>query len=208
MGRIIVVQFVSLDGVIQAPGAPDEDSSGGFRFGGWVAPFTDEKLDEALKFTYEQPYNLLLGRKTYDIFAAYWPRVKSEDEMTRKFQNEFNACTKFVATHHPETLKWENSVSLGNDIAEAVRALKVTTDKNLLVLGSSELTHKLFAEDLVDELHLFTAPVILGKGKRLFDETSKPVAMMLNRWSISKTDMIFTVFVREGEVQTGTVGPE
>lgn len=205
MGKIIVVEFISLDGVIQAPGGPGEDTSGGFKFGGWLAPFSDETLGEALKITYGQPYDLLLGRQTYNIFAAYWPNVKAKDEMTQKFQDEFNACTKFVATHSPETLNWKNSESLGTDIVQKIKQIKETSEKNLLVIGSSELAHTLFAHDLVDEMHLMTAPIVLGKGKRLFDENSKPVAYMLNRSSISKKDMIMTIFARDGEIQTGTM---
>lgn len=206
MRRIIVVEFISLDGVIQAPGGPDEDTSGEFKFGGWLAPFSDETLGEALTLTYGQPYDLLLGRHTYDIFSAYWPHVKPKDEMTKKFQDDFNACTKYVATHSPDTLKWNNSESLGTDIVQKIKQIKEMSDKNILVIGSSELAHILFAHDLVDEMHLMTAPIVLGKGKRLFDENSKPGAFMLNRSAISKTDMIMTIWARDGEIKTGSMG--
>lgn len=205
MRRIIVVEFISLDGVIQAPGGPDEDKSGEFKFGGWLAPFSDETLGEALNLTYGRPYDLLLGRNTYNIFSAYWPHVKPKDEMTKKFQDDFNACTKFVATHSPETLSWNNSESLGTDIVQKIKQIREASDRTLLVIGSSELAHILFAHDLVDEMHLMTAPIVLGKGKRLFDENSKPVAYMLNRATISKKDMIMTILVRDGDIQTGTM---
>lgn len=121
MRKVIAVEFVSLDGVIQAPGKPDEDPSGGFQFGGWLFPFSDAASDEALSITYGQPYDLLLGKRTYDIFAAYWPIVAAKpatevNEGTRNFAREFNQCRKYVSTHFPQSLLWDNSESLGTDI--------------------------------------------------------------------------------------------
>lgn len=210
MRKIIVVEFMSLDGVIQAPGGPEEDTSGSFKYGGWLVPYSDSDLDEALKVTYGQPYDLLLGRKTYDIFAGYWPQFAEthkgeshrEDEV--KFAEVFNACTKYVATHSPESLKWKNSESLGKDIVKKVETIKKTDGKNLLVVGSSNLVHTLLANDLVDEMHLYMAPIVLGKGKRLFDENSKPEAFKLTRSKTSKTGMILMNYSREGEIKTGS----
>lgn len=206
MRKVIAIEFVSLDGVIQAPGGPEEDLSGTFQYGGWLAPFSDGKSHEALGLTYGEPYDLLLGRTTYDIFSAYWPAFKSEDEMSMNFANEFNACKKFVATHRPETLKWKNSESLGADIAQGVEKIKLSSDKNLLVVGSSDLLHTLLAHDLVDEIHLHIAPVILGKGKRLFDEKSRPRSLKLLRSVISETGVLLMNYGRGGEVKTGSLG--
>lgn len=207
MRKIIVVEFISLDGVTQAPGGPDEDTSGSFKFGGWLAPYGDSDFLEALKFTYGEPYDLLLGRKTYDIFAAYWPnqlgKAGANDDL--KFAEKFNACTKYVATHSTESLKWNNSESLGADVVSKIKAIKEAGNDNLLVVGSSHFVHTLLAHDLVDELHLFITPVILGKGKRLFDENSKPRALKLTRSVISKTGMLLVNYGRDGEIKTGSV---
>lgn len=208
MRKIIVVEFISLDGVIQAPGGPDEDTSGQFKFGGWLPPYADETLAEALEITYGQPYDLLLGRKTYDIFAAYWPQiaVKKEgvNESDRKFATEFDACTKYVATHFSDTLKWKNSKSLGAGVAQEIEKLKKSNGKNLLVIGSSKLVHTLLAHNLADEMHLMIAPIVLGKGKRLFDENSTPAAFKLTHSVVSKTGMLLMHYAREGEVKTGS----
>lgn len=211
MRKIIAFEFISLDGVIQAPGGPEEDTSNGFAFGGWLAPYGDKSLMEALKISYGSPYDLLLGRNTYNIFANYWPGVeevnqgKSVDESTINFAKDFNACVKYVATHSPKTLNWKNSESLGKDIVQRIESIKKSGEKNLLVVGSSHLVHTLLAHNLIDELHLYMAPVILGKGKRLFDETSKPSAFKLTRSVISETGMSLMHYVREGEVKTASI---
>lgn len=212
MRKVIIVEFMSLDGVTQAPGGPEEDTSGMFKFGGWLAPYGDKDLNEALAFTYGKPYDLLLGRKTYDIFADYWPQFadknrsnsKKEDEVN--FAEQFNACKKFVATHSHDSLKWINSESLGKNVVDKISEIKKSGDKNLLVVGSSNFAHTLLANDLVDEMHFYIAPVVLGKGKRLFDETSRPRSFKLTRSVISKTGMLLVNFEREGDVKTGSVG--
>lgn len=212
MRKIIVVEFMSLDGVVQAPGGPQEDTSGSFKFGGWLVPYSDAALNEALKFTYAPAYDLLLGRRTYDIFAAYWPKeaekLKEKDNPNDelKFAQKFNSCTKYVATHSPESLNWQNSEPLGLDIVQKLKTIKSSGEKNLLVVGSSHFVHTLLAHDLVDELHLYIAPIILGKGKRLFDEGSLPIAFKLTRSVISKTGMMLVNYSREGEVKTGEFG--
>lgn len=212
MRKVIAVEFVSLDGVIQAPGGPEEDTSGNFKFGGWLAPYPDEAFGEALGATYGRPYDLLLGRRTYDIFAGYWPQVAAKSEADGvsegdlKFAREFDACTKYVATHSPQTLKWKHSQGLGSDAAQSVKKLKDEEGKALLVVGSSDFLHTLLANDLVDELHLLIAPVILGKGKRLFDEHSKPRSLKLIRSAVSFTGVLLMNYGREGEVKTGSLG--
>jgi dihydrofolate reductase len=211
MRKIIIVEFITLDGVIQAPGGPEEDTSGDFKLGGWLVPFSDESLNEALGLSYGQPYDLLLGRKTYDIFAGYWPRMAERNDIDageKKFANDFNACTKYVATHSPDSLKWKNTEWLGNNLVEKLKSLKNSGDKNLLVIGSGHLAHELFMNDLVDEMHLFTAPVILGHGKRLFDAKSTPLTFKLTRSAISKTGMILTQYRRVGSVNTGSFAPK
>lgn len=210
MRKIVAVEFVSLDGVIQAPGGPEEDTSNGFQFGGWLFPFSDEASDEALGVTYGQPYDLLLGRKTYDIFADYWPKVAertahdkvSEGEIN--FARQFDECHKFVATHSPSTLVWKNSHSLGTDIIQGLKNLRREGDKTLLVVGSSDFLHTLLAHDLVDELHLHIAPLILGKGKKLFDDSSTPRTLKLLRSVISPKGVLLMNYGRDGEVKTGS----
>lgn len=204
--NINVVEFISLDGVIQAPGGPGEDSSGAFKYGGWLVPYSDSSLNEALKITYGRPYDLLLGKKTYDIFAAYWPN-QVDSGSDPEFAKQFNECKKYVATHSSEKLLWKNSFPLGKDIIQNLKEIKESGDKNLLVVGSSDFVHTLLAHDLVDELHLYMAPIILGKGKRLFDETSKPAAFKLTRSVTSESGMILMNYVRAGEVMVGSFGP-
>ena len=156
MRKIVAVEFVSLDGVIQAPGGPDEDTSNGFQFGGWLFPVSDATSDEALGVTYGQPYDLLLGRRTYDIFAGYWPKVAektahdkvSEGEIN--FAKQFDECRKYVATHSPKTLEWKNSQALEEDVVQGVKKLQSQGDRTLLVVGSSDFLHTLLAHDLVD----------------------------------------------------------
>ncbi len=211
MRKIIVVEFITLDGVIQGPGGPEEDTSGDFKFGGWLVPFSDETLNEAIGLSYGSPYDLLLGRKTYDIFAGYWPKMAERNDIDageKKFAQDFNACTKFVATHTPDTLKWQNSEGLGTNIVEKLKSIKNSGDKDLLVIGSGHLAHELFMNDLVDEMHLFMAPVILGHGKRLFDAKSIPLTFKLTRSAISKTGMILTQYSRVGKVMTGSFAPK
>lgn len=209
MRKIILVAFMSLDNVVQGGGAPDEDTSGGFEHGGWLAPYADESLMEALKISYGRPYDLMLGRKTYDIFAAYWPK-KAEDPNAERgdidFATEFNACTKYVATHSPKTMNWKNTEWLGENVVQRISELKKSGDKNLLVVGSPNFSHTLLANDLVDELHLFITPIVLGKGKRLFDESSHARAFKLERSVTSKTGMILLKYSRAGEIQTGSMG--
>lgn len=213
MRKVIVATFVSLDGVMQAPGGPDEDRSGGFRFGGWVAPHSDEETGAAVGELFAQPFDLLLGRTTYDIFAAYWPYFeKSEagaEEGHLHIARTFNTCTKFVATHRPETLAWHNSRALGSDVASAIRNLKASDGPDLVVQGSAQLIHQLLRERLVDHMQLMIFPIILGKGKRMFDEGSAPQGLAMTRTSVSPSGVIIARYDRGGEVATGSfVGPD
>jgi dihydrofolate reductase len=205
MRKVIVGAMVSLDGVMQAPGGPDEDPTGGFRFGGWTASVsdTDPVFGAELGKLFGQPFELLLGRRTYEIFAAYWPFAEggAYDEIA----GTFNRSTKYVATRRGVELTWKGSVAL-RDATQDVARLKEKDGPVLLTQGSTELVHSLFAAGLVDEIRAFTFPVLLGKGKRLFDATSEPRAFKLTHSAVSPNGLIAATYVRDGEVKTGTVG--
>jgi len=205
MRKVVVGAMVSLDGVMQAPGGPDEDPTGGFRFGGWTASVsdTDPVFGAELGKLFGQPFELLLGRRTYEIFAAYWPFAEggAYDEIA----GTFNRSTKYVATRRGVELTWKGSVAL-RDATQDVARLKEKDGPVLLTQGSTELVHSLFAAGLVDEIRAFTFPVLLGKGKRLFDATSEPRAFKLTHSAVSPNGLIAATYVRDGEVKTGTVG--
>jgi dihydrofolate reductase len=202
MRTLTVAAMTSLDGVIQAPGGPDEDTSGGFAYGGWVWPYDDDSV-EVMGGAFKRPFELLLGRRTYDIFAGYWPHVPA-DAPHHHIAALFNGTAKHVATHHPGTLAWHNSHALGADIATAVRELKRSDGPDLLTQGSSELVHQLLATDLVDELRLLVYPLLLGRGKRLFDDDTQASAFRLEASKTSSTGVLVTRYVRDGEVRTGS----
>ena len=201
MRKINVGAFVSLDGVMQAPGGPLEDPIGGFKFGGWVAPLFDEKGGAAVGEMFAKPFDLLLGRKTYDIFAAHWPYVEKDDPIGPLFDR----INKYVATRNPAfRATWQNSHVLGADAIAAVRALKNEDGPDLLTQGSTEFLKALFENDLVDEINVFTFPVILGKGKRLFGDTAFPRALTLVDSRTSDTGVVISKYARAGEVTTGS----
>ncbi|RKG94089.1 dihydrofolate reductase family protein [Corallococcus terminator] len=202
MRKLIVAAFISLDGVVQAPGGPEEDPSGGFAHGGWIVPYADGS-GEAMGGVFSRPFELVLGRRTYDIFAAYWPHIP-KGSWNQGIADLFNGVAKHVATHHPETLAWQNSRALGPDIAATVRELKRGDGPDLLTQGSSDLVRQLLATDLVDELRLLVYPVLLGRGKRLFDEHAQASAFRLEESKTSSTGVLITRYVREGEVRTGS----
>jgi dihydrofolate reductase len=205
MRKIIVAGFVSLDGVMQAPGTPTEDPTGGFEHGGWLVPLMDDVAGAAIGELFETPFDLLLGRRTYDIFAAHWPEIakdpKAEDAELGKL---FDKVTKYVATHRPESLAWQKSKALGNDAVVALRALKKEDGPPLLTQGSSDLVHQLLANDLVDELRLFVFPVVLGNGKRLLGQESKPRTFELTSSKVSPSGIVVASYARAGEVKTGS----
>lgn len=214
MRKLIVGTFVSIDGVMQAPGGPQEDTSGGFKYGGWLVPHFDETVGAAVDDLFNAPFDLLLGRFTYDIFAAHWPHQPTDpaaegyDPGNAKIAKAFDAATKFVATHNPQSLGWNNSKALGSDIAAAVWALKQTDGPDLVVQGSSKLVHQLFAADLVDVVQLLIFPVMLGKGKRLFDGGEAPRGLKLMHSATSGTGVITALYERGGEVTAGSFVPE
>jgi dihydrofolate reductase len=203
--KVIVGAMVSMDGVMQAPGGPEEDPTSGFKFGGWVAPYADVDpvFGEEVGKLFGQPFDLLLGRRTYDIFAAYWPFAEggSYDDIA----TAFNRVRKYVATRKGADLTWKGAVAL-RDGAKDVAKLKQEDGPALVTQGSTELVHSLLAEGLVDEIRTFTFPVLLGKGKRLFVDGSEPRAFKLTHGAVSPNGVIHATYVRNGEVQTATVG--
>jgi dihydrofolate reductase len=205
MRKLIVGAFVSLDGVMQAPGGPDEDRSGGFEFGGWVQPWWDETLSAVMSASFDHPFALVLGRKTYDIFAAYWPKVKTEPgSLDAQVATTFNATTKYVATHSPQTLDWKNSESLGGDVVARLKELKAHNGPELLTQGSGNLIQTLLAADLIDEFRLLIFPLLLGKGKKLFDSGALTGAFKVTRSVVSAKGVVAATYARDGAVRTGS----
>jgi dihydrofolate reductase len=201
MRKVIVLSFLTLDGVLQAPGAPQEDPSGGFKYGGWMVPYADEVTGQVMDEQTAHPFDLLLGRKTYDIWAAYWPH---QDEQAISFAAKANKATKYVASHSPLTPEWSNSVLLEGDVAEEVRKLKAQDGPELQVYGSGDFAQTLFQHDLVDALWLKIFPLTLGDGKRLFSGGSIPAAFRLTASKVSPSGVIIANYERAGEVQTGS----
>jgi dihydrofolate reductase len=198
MRKLTGAVFQSLDGVMQAPGGPEEDPTGGFRFGGWVQPLWDEDMGPFEPLIMGE-YDLLLGRRTYEIFAAYWPD-KQDNPIGEKFQR----INKYVLTHSDEPLTWENSHKLSGSAAEAVAELKRSEGRDLLIQGSSTLYPPLLSARLIDRLMLMTFPVLLGRGKSIFDGSVGPGTLKLADHFVSKTGVVFTTYEPAGEVRTGT----
>jgi dihydrofolate reductase len=198
MRKLIVQGFISLDGVMQAPGGPEEDLTGGFDYGGWVFPLWDGATGEAVGESFARPFDLLLGRKTYEIFAGYWPY--QEDDIGKAF----TAVTKYVATSSTEPLAWANSVRLEGDVPEAVARLKQGDGPDLLTQGSSVLVQSLLAAGLVNEMFLFVFPVLLGPGKKLIGEDVKPGEWELVDSRTSPTGVVMSRYRSKGPVRTGS----
>ncbi|HBR79347.1 MAG TPA: riboflavin biosynthesis protein RibD [Candidatus Moranbacteria bacterium] len=198
MRKIIVLTFITLDGVMQAPGGPKEDTSGGFKYGGWTVPYFDDFAGKIMNEQMKRPFDLFLGRKTYEIFASYWP--SHEDQWPG-----INEATKYVASHDASLkLDWDNSVLLTEDVAEEVKKLKTQAGPDLQVHGSGNLIQTLLKHDLVDELWLKIFPITLGSGKRLFAEGTIPRAFKLTDSQVSPKGVIFANYKRAGEVKTGS----
>ena len=203
MRTLTVAAFISLDGVMQAPGGPEEDTSGGFRFGGWIVPYADQTTGQAVQDLFSQPFELLLGRRTYDIFAAYWPHA-SADSPHHTIADLFNGVPKHVATHRGDSLEWHNSHALQGNLVDAISALKRQDGPRLLTQGSGDLVRQLLAAGLVDEMRLMIHPILLGRGKRLFDDNAQASAFTLLNSFSSPGGVLIARYTRSGEVRTGT----
>jgi len=199
MRKLTGAVFQSLDGVMQAPGGPDEDPTSGFEYGGWSFHFWDESLEKPFGEVIDADYDLLLGKRTYDIFAAYWPH-NQEMEIGAKFQR----INKYVLTHSDEPLEWEHSHKLCGDPAEVVAELKRSEGRDLLIQGSSTLYAPLLAAGLIDRLVLMVFPVILGKGKTIFDGSQVAEALKLVGHSVSNKGVVFLSYEPGGDVPTGS----
>ena len=196
MRKIVVITFITLDGVMQAPGGPKEDTSGGFKYGGWVSPYGDEAYGKAMQ-EQMKPADLLLGRKTFQIFEAYWPEHADN-------WPGINDVRKYVVSRTRKKSDWNNSVFLKG--VSDIRKLKQSTGSDIKVWGSAELVQLLLKHDLVDELWLKIHPLTLGKGKKLFVSGTIPAAFTLAESSVTSTGVIFANYRRAGKVKTGTIG--
>ena len=206
MRKLIVGAQVSLDGVIQAPGARSEDPTKGFKFGGWAMPYFDQEFGEEIDRLFKEKFDLLLGRKTYEIFAAYWPYY-DENAPTGGIAKLFNEIEKYVVSRSGEVdTSWQRSVLL-RDVAD-VRRLKQQDGPNLITQGSTELVHALLADDLVDAISIYTVPVVLGGGKKLFADSSVPHSFKLTSSRASSSGVLVGHYEREGEIKLGDTTPD
>ena len=198
MRKVIVLEFITLDGVIQAGGGPEEDTSGGFKYGGWQVPYSDDVLGTVMHKQMSMPFDLLLGRKTFEIWEPYWPQHADEwpGVMT---------ATKYIASNTMTSSEWQPTVFLGGDIVEKVRQLKQQEGPDLHVYGSANLVQTLMKHDLIDEFWLKIYPLTLGSGKRLFVDGTMPAAFEVTEGQISPTGIIIVNYRRAGEVTTGTM---
>jgi dihydrofolate reductase len=201
MRKVIAAVFVSLDGVMQAPGGPDEDRSGGFDLGGWTFPYFDDEAGEAMGELFAEPFDLLLGSRTYDIFNAYWPHQPNADT---PIGQAFNAATKYVATRSEREFSWENTVALRGDAAGQVGRLRQEDGPRLLIQGSSVLIQSLQAKGLVDVYRLLIFPLLLGKGKRVFGVDARPEELRLEKHQTFSTGVMLATYTPSGEVKTGS----
>jgi dihydrofolate reductase len=194
MRKIVVFTMVTLDGVMQAPGGPEEDSSGGFSFGGWSMPYVDEFFGDVMDKEFSVPFDMLLGSKTYEIFAGYWPKHPGS------IGTPFDKATKYVVSDKPVELPWKESVLIHEDVVAKIKALKEEDGPMLQVHGSGNLVQTLLKNNLVDELRLRIFPITLGEGKRLFAEGTIPTEFELMESKASPTGVIFANYKRSGEL--------
>ena len=203
MRKLVVLSFISLDGVMQAPGGPEEDPTGGFKHEGWAAGNFDDFLLKVMVKQTSKPFNLLLGRKTYEIFAAYWPYVNSSEN---PFAAKLNNAKKYVASKTLTKLDWNNSELINGDVPEGIKRIKEQDGPEIQIHGSGNLIQTLLKHDLVDELWLKIFPVTLGAGKRLFAEGTISAAFNLLESETSPSGVIIASYKRAGEVKTGSLG--
>ena len=200
MRKLIASTFASLDGVLQAPGGPQEDPTGGFPFGGWTFPFFDDSVDLSGSGFDAKDRELVLGRRTYEVFEAYWPYQAADDPIARTF----NATRKYVASRTLNEVAWNNSTLLRGEVAAALAALKAEPGPDLQVIGSGNLIQTLRAASLIDEYNVWTFPVVLGRGKRLFEPGAKAGALRLVASKVSTTGVVMSTYVPAGEVPVGS----
>jgi len=198
MRELIVNTFVTLDGVMQAPGGPEEDPAGGFEHGGWSFGYWDEQMQNAMGDLMGKPFDLVLGRKTYEIFAAFWP---NSDDPGAEALNE---ATKHVASTTLKSLEWENSRLIEGDVPDGVRALKAEDGPELQVHGSGNLIQTRLEHGLIDEIRLLTFPLVLGEGKRLFDGGTVPAGMELTSSAVSSTGVVMATYRTGAEIKYGS----
>jgi dihydrofolate reductase len=200
MRKLIVLTFISLDGVMQAPGGTEEDDSGGFKYGGWSVAYFDDFMGNVMTEQMGHPFDMLLGRKTYDIFAAYWPRA-SEDDPTAQV---INRARKYVVSHRPVNLDWKTTIPINGDVAGKIAQLKKEDGPEIQVHGSGNLIQTLLKNGLVDEFWLKTFPVALGSGKRLFAEGTMPAGFTLKDSRTSPSGVVVSSYAPAGEVKLGS----
>jgi dihydrofolate reductase len=201
MGQLTITTFLTLDGVMQAPGAPDEDRSGDFRHGGWLVPYFDEDMGRIVNEAFAKADAFLLGRRTYDIFAAYWPRVTDPNDPVA---SALNRLPKHVASRTLEKADWNNTTVIRKDVATQVAELKKQYPRELQVHGSGDLAQTLIAEDLVDEYRLWHYPLVLGVGKRLFGSGAVPAALTLVDTRKTSTGVVVNTYRRAGKPTYGS----
>ncbi len=199
MRKLVVSTFVTLDGVMQAPGGPEEDESGSFAHGGWSVNYWDDQMGEVMAAAMRVPFDLVLGRKTYDIFAAYWPHATEEDGA-----KPLNDATKYVASRSQPTLEWSSSVLIEGDAVEGIASLKNQDGPELQVHGSGDLIQTLLRHNLVDQYRLWVFPLVIGSGKRLFSEGTIPSGLKLVDSQVSTTGVVIGTYEPAGEIVTGS----
>ena len=199
MRKLIVSTFLTLDGVMQAPGGPEEDPGGGFVYGGWSVNYWDDQMGQFMGHAMSTPFDLVLGRKTYEIFAAHWPHVI--DDPAAKALND---ATKYVASRTPRSLDWSNSVSIEGDAGEGIAVLKQQEGPELQVHGSANLIQTLLRRNLIDEYRLWIFPVVVRSGKRLFSDGTIPAGLKLIDSKVSTTGVVIATYVPAGEIVTGS----
>ncbi len=202
MRKLIVLSFITLDGIMQAPGGPEEDPSGEFKYGGWSVGYFDESLGNIMAEQMGHPFDLLLGRKTFDIFAAYWPRVNDETGVA------INRATKYVVSRRPVSLEWKTTVPIEGDVAATIKKLKAEDGPELQVHGSGNLIQTLLKHDLVDEFWLKTFPVALGTGKRLFADGTMPSGFTMLKHQITPSGVVVASYGRAGAIRFGSFALE
>lgn len=199
MRKIIAVEFVTLDGVIQAPGGPKEDTSGGFKYGGWIVPYFDDDdfLGKVMNEQMSKSADLLLGRKTFEIFASFWPKHESD-------WSGINTVKKYVVSNRLTKHEWRNSIFINSNVVDEIKKLKQQNGPDIQIYGSGKLVQMLMKHDLMDEFWLKIFPITLGKGKRLFAEGTIPAAFKLSTGKVSPSGVIIANYERAGEVRTGS----